>query len=57
LRKIKGRGGKAIPHQADVTNQSDIKSLFESIGGIDILVNCAGISNIGKADKYLGRGF
>ena len=49
--EIRGRGGKAIPHQADVTNQSDIKSLFESIGGIDILVNCAGISNIGKADN------
>ena len=49
--EIRGRGGKAIPHQADVTNQSDIKALFESIGGIDILVNCAGISNIGKADN------
>lgn len=49
--EIRGRGGKAIPHQADVTNQPDIKSLFESIGGIDILVNCAGISNIGKADN------
>ncbi|MBC7687336.1 MAG: glucose 1-dehydrogenase [Aquabacterium sp.] len=36
-------------HVADVTSQQAIKTLFEKIGRIDILVNCAGISNIGRA--------
>ena len=48
---IRESGGIAEPHIADVTNQSAIKTLFESIGRIDILVNCAGISNIGRADN------
>jgi 2-keto-3-deoxy-L-fuconate dehydrogenase len=48
---IKKEGKKGTAHQADVTNQSAIKSLLEKIGRIEILVNCAGISNIGKADN------
>lgn len=50
-KEITGAGGTAQPHMADVTNQSAIKLLFEKIGQIDLLVNCAGISNIGKADN------
>jgi len=49
--EIKEAGGNAEPHRADVTNQSAVKWLFEKIGRFDILVNCAGISNIGKADN------
>lgn len=48
-KEITGAGGTAQPHMADVTNQSAIKLLFEKIGQIDLLVNCAGVSNIGKA--------
>ncbi len=48
--EIKAAGGMAESHSANVTNQAEIKSLFERIGQVDILVNCAGISNIGKAD-------
>lgn len=48
---IEKENGKGLAHTADVTNQSAIKALFEKIGRIDILVNCAGISNIGKADN------
>ncbi|MEO6731811.1 MAG: SDR family oxidoreductase [Ferruginibacter sp.] len=44
-------GGNAEAHMADVTNQFAVKSLFEKIGRFDTLVNCAGISNIGKADN------
>ncbi len=51
LTEIKEAGGEAASHMADVTNQSAVKSLFEKIGRFDILVNCAGISNIGKADN------
>ena len=50
-KEITDAGGTAQPHMADVTNQSAIKLLFEKIGQIDLLVNCAGISNIGKADN------
>lgn len=48
---IEKEGGKGLAHKADVTNQFAIKALFEKIGRIDILVNCAGISNIGRADN------
>jgi 2-keto-3-deoxy-L-fuconate dehydrogenase len=49
--EIREQGGNAEHHLADVTSQPAIKSLFEKIGLIDILVNCAGIANIGKADN------
>ncbi|MEO6548998.1 MAG: glucose 1-dehydrogenase [Ferruginibacter sp.] len=48
--EIRSVGGNASMHLADVTNQSSIRELFNIIGPINILVNCAGISNIGKAD-------
>jgi NAD(P)-dependent dehydrogenase (short-subunit alcohol dehydrogenase family) len=48
---IEKEGGKGLAHRADVTSQFAIKALFEKIGRIDILVNCAGISNIGRADN------
>jgi NAD(P)-dependent dehydrogenase (short-subunit alcohol dehydrogenase family) len=48
--EIKNNGGVAEPHIANVTSQADVKALFEKIGSVNILVNCAGISNIGKAD-------
>ena len=49
--EITTAGGTATAHIADVTNQAEINSLFKKIGAIDILVNAAGISNIGKADN------
>ena len=49
--EITTAGGTATAHIADVTNQAEINSLFQKIGAIDILVNAAGISNIGKADN------
>jgi 2-keto-3-deoxy-L-fuconate dehydrogenase len=48
--EIKSINGEAEVLVANVTNQQEIKSIFEKIDTIDILVNCAGISNIGKAD-------
>jgi 2-keto-3-deoxy-L-fuconate dehydrogenase len=50
LAEIKNINGLAEVHVANVTSQQEIKSIFEKIDTIDILVNCAGISNIGKAD-------
>ena len=49
--EITDAGGKTTAYKADVTNQAEIKALVEKIGGTGILVNCAGISNIGKADS------
>lgn len=50
-KEIKETGAEACIHQLDVVNQSAVKSTFEKINKIDLLVNCAGISNIGKADN------
>ncbi len=49
--EITAAGGKAVLHVSNVTNQQEIKAVFEKMAGIDILVNCAGISHIGKADN------
>ena len=47
---IETAGGKAFLHVCDVSDQLGVKKVFESIGGLDILVNSAGIAHIGKAD-------
>ena len=48
--EIKSAGGNAIAHQLDVSNQAAVTAVFEKINTISVLVNCAGISNIGRAD-------
>lgn len=48
--EIKKSGGFALAHQLDVTSQAAVRTVFEKISRVDILVNCAGISHIGKAD-------
>jgi 2-keto-3-deoxy-L-fuconate dehydrogenase len=50
VKEIESENGIAVAHQLDVTIQSAVKAVFERINNLDILVNCAGISNIGKAD-------
>jgi len=49
--EIKNAGGNAVAHQLDVVKQVAVKTVFENIANVDLLVNCAGISNIGKADN------
>jgi NAD(P)-dependent dehydrogenase (short-subunit alcohol dehydrogenase family) len=49
--EINSAGGKAIAHQCDVSKQQEVKNVFAAIKKIDILVNSAGISHIGKADN------
>jgi len=44
------QGGEAFAHQCDITKQHEVAEVFGGIGQIDILVNSAGISHIGKAD-------
>lgn len=50
VKEIEVAGGMAVGHQLDVMDQAAVKAVFEKINIVDILVNCAGISNIGKAD-------
>ncbi len=47
--EINSTGGNAFAHVCDVTQQGIVKDVFNAIGRIDILVNSAGISHIGKA--------
>lgn len=48
--EIEAAGGKAVAHSCDVSDQQKIKEVFATIGSINILVNCAGIAHVGKAD-------
>jgi NAD(P)-dependent dehydrogenase (short-subunit alcohol dehydrogenase family) len=48
---IESGGGKAFAYSVDVSNQEQVKSMFNQFVTLDILVNCAGIAHIGKADN------
>src|SRR2546423_6763543 len=48
--EIKKNNGKSAIHICDVSRQSTVKDVFQKIGRIDIIVNSAGISHIGRAD-------
>ncbi len=50
VNEIKEMGGNALAHIADVSRQQEVKDLFQQSGKVDILVNSAGVSHIGKAD-------
>src|SRR5436190_15100520 len=43
--------GKAVPHVCDVTNQQQVKTIFNSIGKVDVLVNSAGVSHVGNIEN------
>jgi NAD(P)-dependent dehydrogenase (short-subunit alcohol dehydrogenase family) len=49
--EIKRNGGKAELHICNVTDQPQVKNVFEKIGKLHILVNSAGIAHVGKADN------
>ena len=48
--KIESSGGKAIPHQADVSDPAAVARMFDSavaaFGGVDVIVNNAGIMKL-----------
>lgn len=48
--EIESAGGKAFAAACNVADQQTVKETFAQIGVFDILVNCAGIAHIGKAD-------
>jgi 2-keto-3-deoxy-L-fuconate dehydrogenase len=55
VKSIQAKGGKATSFAVNVTDQSQVKSVFteiaQSAGRIDLLINSAGISHIGKLDS------
>ncbi|KRD08954.1 short-chain dehydrogenase [Flavobacterium sp. Root901] len=48
--EIKNAGGNVFSYACNVSSQADVKAVFEKIGSINILINNAGIANVGKAD-------
>ncbi|KOP38246.1 SDR family NAD(P)-dependent oxidoreductase [Flavobacterium sp. WLB] len=48
--EIKNAGGNVFSYSCNVSSQADVKATFEKIGNINILINNAGIANIGKVD-------
>lgn len=51
INEIKAANGKATGYACDVTDQKAVVETFRKINAVDILVNSAGISHIGKADS------
>lgn len=53
--EIKGASGQAIAVQADVANAADVERLFREtvgkFGGINVVVNCAGIMPLSPIDR------
>lgn len=50
LETIEKAGGKAEVYACNVADQAEVIKAMEAIGGIDILVNCAGIAHVGKLE-------
>jgi len=55
--EINQANGKAAPHVCNVTNQQQVKELFNSIGKIDVLVNSAGVSHVGNVENTTEEDF
>jgi 2-keto-3-deoxy-L-fuconate dehydrogenase len=57
VEEIKKNNGKAFSYNCDVANQREVITVFEKIGAIHILINNAGIANIGKAGTTTEKEF
>jgi 3-oxoacyl-[acyl-carrier protein] reductase len=59
--KIKSSGGRAIVAKADVADAAAVSAMFgaaeKAFGGIDILVNCAGILKLAKIADFDDKTF
>jgi 2-keto-3-deoxy-L-fuconate dehydrogenase len=59
-KQIASAGGTAFPHQCDVTNHSEVATMFQNLTRgqrVDILVNNAGISHIGTVESTTPEDF
>ncbi|MBS1512596.1 MAG: glucose 1-dehydrogenase [Bacteroidetes bacterium] len=57
VHEITAAGGKAAAFACDVSSQGEVKDMISAIGSIQILVNCAGIAHVGKADTTAEEDF
>ena len=57
MKEIEENEGKVIAHICDVSDQGQVAGVFKRIESLDILVNSAGISHIGKADSTAENDF
>jgi 3-oxoacyl-[acyl-carrier protein] reductase len=61
VREIAERGGKAVAVQGNVSNEADVRRLFEetkkAFGPIDVLVNNAGVYSFGPIEEVTGAEF
>ncbi len=61
VKQIESKGGKAKTFTCNVSEQAQVKNVLstiaEDVGRIDILVNCAGISHIGRLDTTTEEDF
>ena len=61
VKQIESKGGKAKTFTCNVSEQAQVKNVLSTIaedaGRIDILVNCAGISHIGRLDTTTEEDF
>ena len=48
--EIKKAGGKVFSYACNVANQKEVFDAFQKIGNINLLINNAGIANVGKVD-------
>jgi NAD(P)-dependent dehydrogenase (short-subunit alcohol dehydrogenase family) len=55
--EIIASGGNSKAHRCDVSDQLEMKKVFDSIGPIDILVNNAGIAHVGNVEKTCAEDF
>jgi 2-keto-3-deoxy-L-fuconate dehydrogenase len=55
--EIVAEGGLAKAYGCNVSIQQQVKEIFGSIGKFEILVNCAGIAHVGKADATTEEDF
>lgn len=49
--QIHTEGGQVVIHACNVVHQSEVKTAFDNIGKIDILINNAGVAHIGNAEN------
>jgi 2-keto-3-deoxy-L-fuconate dehydrogenase len=57
VNEIKQGGGNGFAVRCDVTDQSDVASVFSSIDALNILVNSAGISHVGNIENTTEQDF
>lgn len=57
VNEIKNTGGQAVAYEVNVANQQQVRDVITSIDRVQILVNSAGISHVGKLEMTTEEDF